>query len=140
VGSVRIASSKRIITLASRRGTIPITISNGLDQAVRVRLRVAADSARITAPDTAVHTVDARRNVTESVTAVVNQAGLFPVTAQLLTPDGRPYGQPVQLRLRSTAYGELALGITGGALAVLLIAVVVRLFRRGARARRAAAS
>ena len=138
--SVTISSSKRVITLASRRGTIPVTISNGLDQAVVVRLQVAVGTARVTAQDTALHTVDAKRKITEEVTAVVNQAGLFTVTVQLLTPDGRPYGDPVALRLRSTAYGELALGITGGALAVLFVAVAVRLTRRAMRARRAAST
>jgi hypothetical protein len=137
--SVNISSSRRLITLASRRGTIPITISNDLDQAVVVRLQLSAVStARLTAPVTAPQTIAAGRKLTDEVKAVVNQAGLFPIKAQLLTPDGEPYGPAVTLRLRSTAYGQLALGITVGALAALFLAIVVRLVRRNRRRQREA--
>ncbi|MDX6286158.1 MAG: hypothetical protein QOG53_1643 [Frankiales bacterium] len=135
--SVKISSSRRLITLASRNGTIPITIVNDLDQSVVVRLQVKATSdARLSAPDSAPQTVAAGHKVTYEVKAVVNQAGLFPVTVQLLTPDKKPYGPEVTLRLRSTAYGQLAVGITGGALGVLFLAILVRLIRRGRHARR----
>jgi hypothetical protein len=130
--AVNISSSRRLITLASRRGTIPITISNDLDQAVVVKLQLSAvSSARLAAQVTAPQTIAPGRKLTEEVKAVVNQAGLFPVKAQLLTPDDEPYGPPVTLRLRSTAYGQLALGITAGALGALFLAVIIRLIRRG---------
>jgi hypothetical protein len=132
--AVNISSSRRLITLASRRGTIPITISNDLDQAIVVRLQLTAvSSARLSAPVTAPQTIAPGRKLTNEVKAVVNQAGLFPIRAQLLTPDGRPYGPAVTLRLRSTAYGQLALGITATALGVLFVAVIIRLIRRGRR-------
>jgi hypothetical protein len=135
--AVNISSSRRLITLASRHGTIPITIVNDLDQSVVVRLKLKATSnARLSAPDSAPQTVAAGHKVTYEVKAVVNQAGLFPVTVQLLTPDKQPYGPEVTLRLRSTAYGQLAVGITAGALGVLFLAVIVRLLRRGRHARR----
>jgi hypothetical protein len=134
LAAVNISSSQRLITLASRRGTIPITISNDLDQAVMVRLQLSAvSSARLTAPVTTLQTIPAGRKLTEEVKAVVNQAGLFPIKAQLLTPDGTPYGPAVTVRLRSTAYGQLALGITAGALGALFLAVIIRLLRRGRR-------
>ena len=136
-GAVNISSSRRLITLASRRGTIPITISNDLDQTVVVRLQLSAVStARFTAPVTAPQTIAAGRKLTDEVRAVVNQAGLFPIKAQLLTPDGEPYGPAVTLRLRSTAYGPLALGITAGALGALFLAIIVRLVRRNRRRQR----
>jgi hypothetical protein len=135
--AVSISSSRRIITLASRHGTIPITIVNDLDQSVVVRLSLKATSnARLSAQDTAPQTVAAGHKVTYEVQAVVNQAGLFPVTVQLLTPDKHAYGPEVTLRLRSTAYGQLAVGITAGALGVLFLAVFVRLIRRARHARR----
>jgi hypothetical protein len=138
--AVNISSGRRLITLASRRGTIPITVSNDLDQSVVVALKLTApNKARLSAADTAPQTVAAGHKVTLEVTAVVNQAGLFPVTVQLVTADKKPYGPEVTYRLRSTAYGQLAVGITAGALGVLFLAVVVRLFRRARHARRDAA-
>jgi hypothetical protein len=61
---------------------------------------------------------------------------VFGLTVQLTTKSGRPYGAPVPLRIRSTAYGTTALLITGGATAVLLLTVIVRLIRRARAARR----
>jgi hypothetical protein len=46
------------------------------------------------------------------------------------TPAGGGLGPPVDLTIRSTAYGALTLGITGLAFAVLVCAVCVRLVRR----------
>jgi hypothetical protein len=136
--AVNISSGRRLITLASRRGRIPITISNDLDQSVVVKLQLTAtNQARLSAPDTAPLTVAAGHKVTYELQAVVNQAGLFPVTVRLLTPQDppQPYGPEVTFRLRSTAYGQLAVGITAGALGVLFLAVLVRLFRRARHAR-----
>ena len=56
--------------------------------------------------------------------------GTFAVTVQATTPDGLQLGQEVTLSVRSTAYGGLALGITGLAFAVLVLAVLLRLYRR----------
>jgi hypothetical protein len=133
---VRIASAG-LITLASQRGTLPITLENQLDYPVAVRLRLTTPSrARLTASEGQLHTIEAHRKRTLQVDAKAFTAGVFTVNAQLVTPDGNPFGQPVQLRVRSTAYGSIAVAITIGGLAVLAIAIVVRLTRRIRRSRR----
>lgn len=140
-GRVAIAS-KGLITLASNRGTLPITLENNLDFPVNVRLRLTtASRARLTADDTALHTVEAHRKRTLQIDAKAFTSGVFTVRAQLFTPDGDPYGDPVELRVRSTAYGAIAVAVTTGGLALLAIAIVVRLSRRllGARRRRTTA-
>ena len=127
-----------LITLTSRSGAIPVTVVNGLSQQVRVELRLTSNSARVTTSSPGVQTIDAGHSVTVRVqtTRAVRTSGVFPVYAQLYTPDGRRYAPPVKLLVRSTAYGAVALGITGGAFTVLMLAVGVRLARRGWRARR----
>jgi hypothetical protein len=133
---VRIASAG-LITLASQRGTLPITLENELDYPVSVRLRLSTPSrARLTAPEGQLRTIEAHRKRTLQVDAKAFTAGVFTVKAQLVTPDGQPYGDPVQLRVRSTAYGAIAVLITTGGLVVLAVAIVVRLTRRILRARR----
>jgi hypothetical protein len=64
------------------------------------------------------------------VPATVQRTGTFTVRGQLTTPALGPLGQEITLSVRSTAYGGLALGITGLAFAVLVGAVLFRLLRR----------
>ena len=137
-GRVAIAS-KGLITLASNRGTLPITLENNLDSPVNVRLRLStASRARLTADDTTLHTIEAHRKRTLQIDAKAFTSGVFTVRAQLYTPDGDPYGDPVELRVRSTAYGSIAVWITTGGLVLLAVAIVVRLTRRLLAARRGA--
>lgn len=138
-GRVRIAS-KGLITLASSRGTLPITLENELDSPVTVRLRLSTPSrARLTADDTALHTVEAHRKRTLQIDATAFTSGVFTVQAQLFTPAGDPYGDSVELRVRSTSYGAIAVAITTGGLILLGVAIVIRLTRRMLAARRARA-
>lgn len=127
-----------LITLTSRSGTIPVTVVNELSQPVRVKLVLSSNAARVTTRSPGVQTIEAGHSATIPVqtTRAVRTSGVFPVYAELFTPDGRPYADRVKLLVRSTAYGAVALGITGGAFAVLMLAVGVRLARRAWRARR----
>lgn len=126
-----------LITLTSRSGTIPVTVVNGLTQPVRVQLVLSSNGARVTTRSPGVQTIDAGHSATVPVqtTRAVRTSGVFPVYAELYTPEGRPYADRVKLLVRSTAYGAVAIGITGGAFAVLLLAAGVRLVRRARRAR-----
>ena len=80
-------------------------------------------------------TIAAGARQTLTVTAMTRTSGTFPVEISLLSPQGLPLGPPTELLLTSTAYGRTALGITLAALAVLLVAVGVRLTRRAMRSR-----
>ncbi|GAC1323256.1 MAG: DUF6049 family protein [Mycobacteriales bacterium] len=127
-----------VVTLTSSSGTIPVTIANDLDQPIRVQLRLdAKDRARLGTDATDVQQVAAKRRQTIEVHAQARTSGQFPVYVTLLTPDGESLGPRVELLVRSTAYGRVALGITGTAFGVLLLAVVARLGRRARRARQA---
>ncbi len=143
IDQVHIASgSGNPITLTSSSGTFPITIANNLDQPVRVRLRIGTNGhAAITGQNT-VQEIPPRTQIAVDLRAKVYTSGQFPITARLVTPGpgSQPYGrQVVTLYMRSTAYGIVALLISGGALVVLLVAVAVRLTRRALRARRSPA-
>jgi hypothetical protein len=48
----------------------------------------------------------------------------------LVDASGQPFGQTVELAVRSTQYGRVALAVTGVAAAVLLVAAGVRITRR----------
>jgi hypothetical protein len=55
------------------------------------------------------------------------------VLATLVDDQGRPFGDEVELDVRSTEYGRVALGVTGVAAAVLMVAAGVRITRRAMR-------
>lgn len=137
-GAVRITTVGRV-TLTSSTGQIPVTVSNDLPQPVMVRLQVRARQvARLTDSDAGQTVrIAAGSRQTLTVTAMTRTSGTFPVEIRLLTPQGVPLGPATELLLTSTAYGRTALGITLAALAVLLVAVGVRLTRRAMHSRAA---
>jgi hypothetical protein len=55
------------------------------------------------------------------------------VTAQLVDRNGRNFGLPKDLVVRSTQYGRVALAVTGIGAGVLLAAAGVRIVRRALR-------
>lgn len=129
-----------LITMTSRRQKIPVTVANNLDQAVTVRVRLQPlNAARLTVtqPDPVV-TIEPQHKYTVEIAVEATISGQFRAEAWLETVQDvpQPYGARVPVELNSTAYGAVALAITGGAFAVLLVAVGVRLTRRVVRARR----
>ncbi len=134
-GRVRITTSG-LITLTSRSGKIPLTVANGLSRPVELQVRMSSNQARVVVRDSPVRRIEPGHSIQLLAEYESRTAGVFPVYAELYTPDGRLYSAPVKILVRSTAYGALALGITGGALGVLLVAVTVRLGRRAWRASR----
>ncbi len=116
-------------TLASADSPLLLTLENRLDFPVAVRVKLTTPPGFATA-DVGVVRIPAGDKRTIRVPATVQRTGTFTVRGQLTTPGQGPLGQEITLSVRSTAYGGLALGITGLAFAVLVGAVLVRLVRR----------
>lgn len=133
---IRVTSAGRV-TLTSSHGAIPVTLANDLDQPVQVVLRLdARNAARLQARGGDVQTVAAHSSRQAQFNVAVLTSGEFTVSVTLLTLDGAAVGEPAQLLVRSTAYGRLALGVTGAAAGLLVLAAGIRLSRRASRARR----
>ncbi len=132
-----------LVTLTSKSGAVPITVANQLDQPVQVLLRVdAGGHARVVGLADRPRVLPAGQFSQLQVHMEARTSGVFRAQVTLFTPTSPPrrYGATNTIFVRPTAYGTLALGITGGAFAVLLIAVAVRLTRRALRAHRSRAS
>ena len=127
-------STGGLITLASDTGRIPITIVNEFPHPVLVKVRVESRNRLILdEPDRPAELVPPGRRQID-IEGRAAQAGEFTVDLALLTPDGRELpGATAQLRVRSTAYGRVALVVVIGAFAVLVAASVARLVRRRRR-------
>lgn len=133
LGQVRVATAATV-TLASGRASIPVTVANGIAEPVTVQLRLrATDRTKIGSVTQSV-TVGADRKLRVVLPASSRRAGTFRVTISLATPSGRQL-TAVPVTVHSRAYGRVTLGITFGALAVLFVALAVRLGRRLAHRR-----
>ena len=131
--SVRVEGGAMVLFTAEE-GTIPLTVANQLDQPVRVQVAVDPTiQARVVSSAIDELTVEAGRRRQVDVEVEARTSGQFPVFVQLRTPDGIPLGEPVRVTVRSTAYGRVALIITIGAAAVLVLGAAGRLLRRARR-------
>lgn len=138
LGRVRVVSAG-LVTLTGASGTLPVTVANELATPVTVTLRLDAGERLVLGSDGRFRQrIPPGQLVTVPVRASSRTSGVFPVRVWLATPvDGRRLGPVVTLYVRPTAYGTVALGITGGAFGMLLVAVAVRLVRRSSRRERA---
>jgi Family of unknown function (DUF6049) len=125
-------------TFGSHSGKIPLTISNGVNQAVVVVLRLEPRQPRLRLDATSkpIH-IPPGRKVQEAVDATAVAGGDVVVDASLHTLGGTPLPPgPVPISINITQYGTVALFITGSAAGVLFLAALVRLARRARAARR----
>jgi hypothetical protein len=129
-------------TLADDRGTFPISVRNQLDQPVTVRLEITTtDPLRLRAsgPSGASGpiTIGAERSWSGSVELDAVTSGRLSFDAQLLTPGGAAYSEPVSVAVDVRGFGQITLVVFGAAVALLVLAAGIRIFRRVRAARRA---
>ncbi len=122
------------VTLTGGSGVLQLSVQNELDQPVNVGVRLdESSSARLSSGDTGVQVVPARNATQIQVRVEPQTSGRFVVRATLVDEEGRAFGSPVELDVRSTQYGRVALGVTGVAAAVLMVAAGARITRRAMR-------
>lgn len=134
VGKVTIRGGQVLLT--SARGTIQVSITNGLRVPVELRVRVAARTAGLDAAPSPQVQVAPETLVPVNIRTTAQRSGRFYVDAHLVDQKGQDFGQPSVVNLRSTRYGRTALALTLGGAGVLLIAAAVRLVRRAVRSGR----
>ncbi len=125
VNPVRQSVSVRVrdrVTLAGKAGVIPLSLVNALDEPVTVKLRLV--SPKIEVPDNdRVFTIAAHDELPVRMDVrALTSAWEFPVTVQLSTPvGGEAIGTTGELRVRAVGLSGLGLGISAGALVVLVV-------------------
>jgi hypothetical protein len=116
-------------SLGSSDAPLVLTVRNDLPFALRVQLRVETRGNALSVGDLGDQVLGPEQRTTLTVPTEVRQSGRFGVAATLTTPDGTPLGDPVQLRVQSTAYGSISVIITIGAAALLGLLFLRRLVR-----------
>lgn len=131
-----------VVTMTGRDGRIPLTFQNDLGQPVRVRVRLDTRQRLAIEGDSA---YEARNGAeilvppgtsTLVITGRATTGGRFPIKVEVLSNDGVRLGIGTTLIVRSTAYGAVALAVTGAAFGLLLVASATRLVRRRRATRR----
>jgi hypothetical protein len=118
------------VTLAARSGKIPVTVVNDMDQQVTVRVGVqAVPPVRLKLTQPPPITLEPHSSTTLDIAAEATTNGSLLVVAQLLTVDGRPYGDPETFPVQITGLGAVAQLVVVGALLLLTAALVVRVVR-----------
>lgn len=140
------AGPDRPWSLAGSNGEVPISVRNTLDREIALYIDVRSDNTELLRTDfeqTEPLRIGGDQSGTVQVPITVissSGGGDATVTVQLMTADGRRYGDPVKLVVRTTGYTGIALVIVGAALTVMLAAVALRILRRRSQRRSARAT
>ncbi len=134
---VQIINSGRI-TLVGSSGSLPVSIGNGLPEAIRVRLQASEppnSRLRVTGyTPKGLITVGAGQTETVRVSVRSGAVGNTTMELQLFGQNGRALpGGPVALSVQSTQFGTTLLVIIFAALGVLVLTAIARAIRRGLR-------
>jgi hypothetical protein len=124
-----VAPSDGTYSLASNNAPLVLTVRNDLPFAVQVLLQLQTASMGLQFGDVGKQTLLPGQLTTLQVPTQVTHLGAFSVTAALTTPDGAALGDPVRIRVKSTAYGPIGLFITIGAASLLGLLFLRRLIR-----------
>ena len=129
---VKIISGSNKVTLAGSSGPVPVSIFNGLNQAIQVKLVATSDGGRLTV-DKSDSLVMVPDKGTQTVRLSIRSAaiGSSIVQLQLVTKDGSPLTWTTEsLNVDSTRYGRALLILIAAALGVLVLASATRWIRR----------
>ena len=124
------------VTLGGRVGSVPVSIRNSLDYAVRVGLSVTRSNNSVTVIQRHKFYV-VNSHTTSGLKLSVNaaQTGKAKVTLRLKSPSGvllpNPPDTPLVLRIKATNLGTVALVIVAAALALFVAASATQAIRRG---------
>jgi hypothetical protein len=134
LGKVTTLSSAPV-TLAGSSGTVPVSIANGLDKTVQVRLRATPESGRLTVGKfNNLITLPAGKTVLVRLPVHSAASGSTMVGLSLLTKDNKPLPTgTAKLSVQSTQYGRALLVIIAAAFGVLVLTAGVRAVRQGLR-------
>ncbi len=133
MAKVRLGAPDRI-TLTARQGQIRLEAFNDADYPVKVRITFAAPKLSIA--ESIVRTIPPGKQQPLEVEATAEASGTSSLEVYLETPDGLTLpGSQKRIAVTSTQFNRIALGLTFGALAFLVLFYVNRAIIRRRRAR-----
>ena len=121
------------VLLSSDKGPFAVTVTNDLDQPVRIRIKAQTrDDLVIEAPEQIDLEADTRQTV--DLTAEAGSIGVHPVRLVVTDEDGQPTGAFDEIDIRSNTVGNIIWVIMGIGVGILAISIPVRWARKRRRA------
>lgn len=117
------------ITLTSSRGPIPLALENNTGYDVSLEIHIESRDRDLELSDRIITETFEPGATNLPLEASARASGIYPVEIRVATSDGYEVYE-TSIRIRSTEFNEIALGITVGALAFL---IMFYLFRSGRR-------
>lgn len=125
-------AGKPDITLASRRGSLPLSLQNSADYPVTLEVHLESRDRDLDLSERSVVQTFEPGATPLSVQVSARASGIYPVGIRVLTSDGYEVSE-TSISIRSTEFNEIALAITVGALVFLVGFSTVRGVRRRRR-------
>jgi hypothetical protein len=124
------------VTLTSSRGKFQLVLANGTDSTVDIEIEFDSEQLEFD-PELLerLSTTYSPGNHPLTITATARASGKFPLTVRVNSPGSDYEIERKDINIRSTAYNNIALGITVGALMFLILFYLVRGLRRRTRAK-----
>ena len=137
---VEIITSAQEVPMAGSSGPIPVSIQNGLGQAIRVKVNATVantpkrKSQLTVGPFDSVVIVPPGQAIRVKLPVTSAPQGSTVIHLRLTSPDGRPLPVPVaSFTVLSTRYGRAILFLIGAAIGVMVLSSVYRAARRRLR-------
>jgi hypothetical protein len=126
--AISVSAPRRVI-LSSNSGSFSVTVTNGLDEPVSIRIRTSSrPPMTIRGPDSL--ELGAGSAATVLLEASTEKLGVHNVTIALTDASGTPLGSADVLPVRAAQVSQVIWLIMGVAVALLFIAIVLRVVRR----------
>jgi hypothetical protein len=123
------------VMMSGESGPIQVTLANDLDQPVTVGLSMSTPGSRLRISRIPLVTLGAGRRTSIRLEARSNDIGVHAVTLRVVDSRGRPLGSETRFSVRTSHVSTVIWVIIGIGGALLLLAIVVRLYRRLRRRR-----
>ncbi|HET7482793.1 MAG TPA: DUF6049 family protein [Actinomycetota bacterium] len=129
LAKITIGDNPSEVRLTSRQAKVPVVVFN--EASYPVTLSVHLSSPQLQIDELYPETVQAHslRQLNVDVNVPAQASGIFPLSVTVEAPDGEPIVSR-NISIRSTEFNEIALGLTFGALAFLILFYVTRSLRR----------
>lgn len=118
------------VAMSSNSGRFPLTVTNGLDQTITVRISVISQDPALTiGPVDPIQLTAGQQRDVQVVTTAAG-SGVTSVRARLLTTDGTRFGTSWKFDVRSTQIGLVIWVVMGAGGVILFVAAGYRIVKR----------
>jgi hypothetical protein len=130
LGKITIGENPSEVRLTSRQAKVPVVVFNEAAYKVTVTVHLESELLQIDKRFSETIQPHSLRQLDVDVTVPAQSSGIFPLSVSVETPDGVVIADRPDIRVRSTEFNQIALGLTFGALAFLVLFYVTRSIRR----------